>query len=290
MVVGSGVHTYEVVEGWGRLPPGWEFNQVPAIAVDSQDRVRVLTRGAHPVMVFDPVGNLISAWGEGLFSNPHGMCVGPDDSYYFVDNDAHVVMKFSSDGKHLMTLNNPGKPADPKTGAPFNRPAGVCVSPSGEIFVADGYGNSRVHKFAPNGALLLSWGSPGDGPGEFHLPHGIALAKDGRVFVADRENRRVQIFTPQGEFITQWTDLYRPADIFIDDDQNVYVAELNHRITIFNMKGELLARWGGSQPSKEPGSFTGPHGVCVDSRGDLYVGEVLEGRRVQKFVKRPQRA
>lgn len=273
---------YKVCEGWGQLPKGWAFTQVAGVAVDSQDKVYVFNRSLHPIIVLDREGRFLTSWGEGLFKTPHGISIGPDDSIYLVDAGDHTVKKFTPEGALHQTLGAKDHPGE--KGQPFNRPTDVALSPSGEIYVSDGYGNSRVHKFSRDGELLLSWGAPGDGPGQFNLPHSVWVDRHGCVYVADRENSRIQLFTSQGEFLTQWTDFLQPTDIFIDAEDKVYVSELQHRVSILNLEGEPLARLGGEK-SHTPGEFIAPHAVWTDSQGDLYVGEVLEGQRIQKFIK-----
>ncbi len=272
-----------MAEGWGKLPEGWIFTQVAGVAVDSQDRVYAFNRGEHPVIIFDRYGKFLGSWGEGIFNNAHGIQITPDDHIYLVDSGDHTVRKFTTDGKLLMTLGTKDCPGE--NGEPFDKPTDVAVSPSGEIYVSDGYGNRRMHKYSPDGELLLSWGEEGDGIGQFALPHGVFVDKQDRVYVADRENHRIQIFTPQGEFITQWTDFreHKPCTIFISDDI-IYVPELHQGMSILDMDGELLTRWGKDEPTHEPGQFFAAHTACVDSHGDLYVGEVLEGQRLQKFL------
>jgi len=312
MPYGSGKYTYELVDGWAKLPEGESFLDVCGLAVDSQDRVYILNRSAHPVMVFNREGNLLTTWGEGFFKRAHGSCIGPDGSVYCTDDGHHIVSKFTPQGKLLMTLGNKDQPSDTgfvhtpgmtmtaclptikRGGTPFNRPTGVAISPSGEIYVSDGYGNARVHKFSPDGSLLLSWGEPGDAPGQFKLPHSIWVDKQERVWVPDRENGRIQIFNAQGEFLDQWTELGRPTDIFIDEEEAVYVSELTQRVSIFASDGKLLARWGSQEQDKETALFLAPHTIAVDSHGDIYVGEVAKtfakidrgSRTVQKFARR----
>ena len=217
-IVGAGRFTYEVAEGWGEIPEGWKFTQVAGVAVDSQDRVFVFNRGEHPVVIFSRDGKFLKSWGEGTFTTAHGIYMGPDDSVYLVDTGDHTVRKFTADGKLLMTLGTKDQPGE--NGRPFDRPTGVALSPSGEIYVSDGYGNRRMHKFSPDGKLLLSWGEEGEGIGQFALPHGVFVDRQDRVFVADRENHRIQIFTSEAEFITQWTDFreHKPCTLFIDGD------------------------------------------------------------------------
>ncbi len=302
MTLGSGKFRYEIAEGWGQLPEGWGMVDGCAVAVDSQDRVYVINRGEHPVIIFDRDGKFLTSWGEGLFKTTHGIRIDADGLVYCTDMGDHTVRKFTAEGKLLMTLGNENKPSDTGTieedyrkvkrgGPPFNMPTDTAFAPSGEFYVSDGYANARVHKFSPDGKLLFSWGEPGDGPGQFNLPHNICVDKRGTVYVADRENSRIQLFTPNGEFITQWTDVTRPDGIYLGADDNFYVAELGYRyglypwfpaptpesplpcVSVWNLNKELLVRWGGAD-SCSPGNFASPHGICVDSRGDLYVSEV----------------
>ncbi len=312
MPFGSGKYTYELVDGWAKLPEGWSFKDVCGLAIDSQDRVYALNRGAHPVIVFDREGNLLTSWGEGLFKRAHGAGIGPDGAIYCTDDELHVVYKFTPEGKLLQTLGNKSQPSDTgyvqewfdffwslttikRGGPPFNRPTGVAISSSGEIYVSDGYGNARVHKFAPDGTLLLSWGEPGYATGQFRLPHFIWVDKQERVWVADRENSRIQIFNAQGEFLNQWEDLIRPTDICIDDDGIVYISELCQRVSLFSDDGKRVTSWsneGGKDTEKL--LFIAPHTIVVDSHGDIYVGEVsMTGsgvdrgpRTMQKFARK----
>ena len=308
MIVGSDKFRYELVEGWGQLPEGWDLKDACAVAVDSQDRVYVISRSEHPVLVFDRDGRFLTSWGEGIFKTTHWISIDREGSVYCVDAGDHTVRKFTAEGKLLMTLGNKDQPSDTgattddftqvkRGGPPFNCPTSLAFAPSGEFYVSDGYGNARIHKFSPDGTLLFSWGEPGTKPGQFKVPHSIFVDRNGTVYVADRENNRIQLFNPNGEFINQfithyqWAGISRPDGLFIDADDILYVAELGYRyglwpeappftadsplpcVSIWNLNGELLARWGGKD-SFLPGNFVCPHGICVDSRGDLYVTEV----------------
>jgi sugar lactone lactonase YvrE len=254
---------------------------------------------------------LLRSWGEGIFTGAHGICIGPDDLVYLINSEPpaeeHAVYKYSADGKLLLTLGKKDQPSDTgfvrgidawvglasikRSGPPFNAPNGVALSSSGEIYVCDGYGNARVHKFSPDGKLLLSWGTPGCGPGQFRIPHSIWVDKKDRVWVADRENNRIQIFDAKGKLIGLWTDLIRPTDICIDDEGIVYVSELCLRVSIFSPDGKVITRWGSQGQTKESALFLAPHNIRVDSKGDLYVGEVPStskkvergSRAIQKF-------
>jgi DNA-binding beta-propeller fold protein YncE len=201
----------------------------------------------------------------------------------------------------LMTLGTSGQPSDTGAtsidyrtiryaGRPFYFPTNAAIGLKGEIFVTDGYGNARVHKFSADGELLLSWGEPGSNPGQFRVPHGIAIDRRGILFIADRENRRIQVFSPDGEFLEEWPNIARPCQIAFDRDGNVYVAELGYkagmwpgtvapsddatggRVSVFDPQGQLLARWGGGQNPTAPGDFFAPHDIRVDSHGDALNG------------------
>ncbi|MCH8282660.1 MAG: SMP-30/gluconolactonase/LRE family protein [Chloroflexi bacterium] len=296
--VGSGKYTYTMDENWAKIPEGWEM---PAAAVfgDSKDRVYCFNRDAdHPIVIFDREGNYVSSWGGGEIRFAHSILLDKDDNVWLVDRDHCQVMKFTNDGKLLMTIGTKGFRSDTgadnsvfssngykevvRGGDPFNLPAGIALNDAGEVFIADGYANARVHKFAPDGTHLLSWGGPGTGAGEFNLPHGVWIDRRGRVLVADRENDRVQVFTQNGEHITTWpTKLIGPALFCVDDEDIVYIPEHNGGfISIWNLDGERLAHWGEE-------IHRSCHGVWVDSHKDLYV--VMPGewrpRRVVKFTR-----
>ncbi len=302
-IVGQGELQYRPVIGWGELPDDWRHLDAVGVSTDSQGNALVFNRGGHPVIVFDRDGKFLRSWGDDIFTRPHGITIGPDDMLYCVDDFDHTVRKFSPDGKLLLTLGVSGQRSE--TGAttidyrtirqsagPFNMPTNLALAPNGEMYVSDGYGNARVHRFAPDGELLGSWGEPGAGPGQFHVPHGIAVDQHGTVYVADRENSRLQLFSPTGQFLTEWTDIARPCEIFIDAENHLFVAELGYRagmfpgnepppgkptggrVSIFDLAGQLLSRWGGGDHPCAPGDFFAPHDVWVDCFGDLYVSEV----------------
>jgi DNA-binding beta-propeller fold protein YncE len=288
-IVGGGDFRYRIVENWAKLPDGWSFKEVAAVAVDSQDRVYAFTRGEHPMMVFDRDGNFRKSWGEGLWPRAHGLHMGPDDSLYMTDDGAHCMRKCTLDGKVLLEIGIPGKPAPYMSGEPFHRCTHTALSPKGEIYVSDGYGNARVHKYSPDGKLLLSWGEPGTDPGQFNIAHNICTDADGWVYVADRENHRVQVFDGNGKYETQWNNLHRPCGLYMPYSHHpvCYIGELGPgmavnrnspnlgaRVSIVDHDGKLLARIGDPHPGLGATQFLGPHGVAVDSRGDVYVGEV----------------
>ena len=284
MVFGQGTHQYTVQEDWWTLPEGWEFGWVPAVAVDSQDRVYVYSRSEHPMVVFDRDGNFIDAWGDDILKDAHGIFIDADDNIYCTERDTHVVRKFTTAGELLMTLGTPDEPG--AEGEPFNKPTDFALGPDGEMYISDGYGNARVHKYSPDGELIKSWGQPGTGPGEFDLPHCVRVDPRNRLMVADRENNRIQFFTLDGEYIEEWGDLLQPDTIYIDEDDLVYIAELGQRISIMTLDGEVISQWGSEPGSSVPGEFMAcPHGIWLDSHGDIYVGEVQADARLQKFIR-----
>ena len=215
IIVGSGDYRYEQIDNWAKIPSGWSIPEVGAVGVDNQDNVYVFNRGEHPMMVFDRDGNFLRAWGEGLFPRAHGLHMAPDGTVFLTDDGDHSVRQCTLDGKVLLTLGTPGKPAPFMGGEPFHRCTHTALSPKGEIYVSDGYGNARVHKYSPDGRLLLSWGASGTEPGQFNLVHNISCDPDGWVYVADRENHRIQVFDGNGKYETQFNNLHRPCGIFM---------------------------------------------------------------------------
>src|SRR5438067_3822978 len=210
-ILGTGEHQYRVVENWAKLPKRWSLTDVASVAVDSKDRVYAFNRGAHPMVVLDRDGNFITSWGEGLFARAHGLHIDAEDNLYCTDDGDHTVRKCTPEGKVLLTIGIPKQPAPFMSGNPFHRCTHTALSPKGEIYVSDGYGNACVHKYTPGGKRMMTWGAPGTDPGQFNIVHNIATDADGFVYVADRENHRVQVFNGEGRYETQWNNLHRPC-------------------------------------------------------------------------------
>ncbi len=299
--LGFGKYVYEVADGWGRLPEGWEYVDAVGVVVDKQDHVYVFNRAAHPIVMFDKDGAFLGSWGEGVFANAHGLQIGPDGSIYCVDNGDHTVRRFTPEGRLLLTLGNPGMASDTgfagdldtiKPGVPFNRPTNCAIAADGSIYVTDGYGNCRVHQFSAEGRLIRSWGEPGRGPGQFRLVHGIGIGADGTLYVGDRQNDRVQQFSPTGEYLGQWTGVRSPDDVYPQRDGSFVVPELGYqtrpadgslgaRVTIRDAAGAVLSAWGDEGDPSDAGNLAAPHGVAADSAGDLYVAEVTYTARIR---------
>ena len=298
VILGGGDFKYEALDQWEAVPDGVRLVECPGVAVNSKDQVFVLTRNkGYPVMVFERDGAFVKSFGRGVFSErTHGVFVGPDDSVYCDDDGTHTVTKFTPEGELVMTIGTPGRPSEKWGGKPFNRPTHAAVSPNtGNIYISDGYGNSRVHKYSPEGELILSWGSPGIDAGQFIRPHNVAVDSQDRVYIADRECHRVQVFDADGNFITMWNNIHRPDGMTLGPDGNIYVGELNgmpgvddapglgHRVSVLDLEGRLLARFGDAAEGDEASKFIAPHGIAVDSHGDIYVAEVsytIRGRHM----------
>jgi hypothetical protein len=286
--VGAGKYTYELIPDFLKLPSGASFGLVSRVATDSQDRIYVFQRQDPPVVVFDRAGKYLAAWGSGEVTDPHGLKI-VDDVVYTTDRSDSVAKSFTLDGKPLLLLGERGVHSDTgcegppwlarRAAGPFNHPTEMMAHPNGDIYVTDGYRNARVHRFARDGRLVKSWGTPGKAEGEFHLPHSIAFDPDGKLYVADRSNKRIQIFSPDGDFLGMWTGMGGPNDITRGADGNFYIAEQEDDgkpayVSIRDADGTLLVRLESRHV----------HGVGVDSRGDIYAG-LTQDRSVDKFVR-----
>lgn len=300
--------TYRIQEGWAKIPPGKTCRMVVSIGIDSEDNVYAFGRGDHPVMVFDRQGNFLDSWGAGEFVRPHGIHIGPDDTVYCTDDKDHTVRKFTREGKLLLKLGTSGQPAPAYGGQPFNRCTHTALSPEGDIYVSDGYANARVHKYSPEGRLLRSWGEPGVQPGQFNIPHNICCDHDGWVYVSDRENHRIQVFDAEGRYETQWNNLHRPAWIFmraLDADPLFYIAELppdldinrdgpnlGPRVSIMTKEGRFVSQVHTTKggPGLVPSPFAVPHGLAVDSRGDIYIADLAQQSWAKRYPTVPEQS
>ena len=254
VVLGTDGYRYEVDDGWAKLPPGMEFNaDVAAVGVDKHDNVYAFNRGKHPMCVFDREGNLLRTWGEGIYPRAHGVFMAPDDTIWLTDDGDHTVRQCTLDGKILLTIGVPGKPAPYMSGDPFHRCTHTAMSPQGDLYVSDGYGNSRVHKYSPDGKLLFSWGSPGTDPGQFNIAHNICCDPDGWVYVADRENHRVQVFDGNGKYETQWNNMHRASGLCMETGTRTprfYVGEIGPRHGGQHRHARVAGRGSASTPRR----------------------------------------
>jgi NHL repeat len=290
-MIGQGRYIFEAVPDWPQLPDAIELGDVAGIAVDAHDRVYLFNRGSVPVVVLSWKGELIDGWGQGLFVNPHGAHIGADQCLYLTDNSDHTVRKFTLDGKLLLQIGEPRQTPGFMSGKPFCRCTHSALSPNGDIYVSDGYGNACIHHFTPDGRHLASWGTPGTGPGEFNLPHNICCDPDGWIYVADRENSRIQVFDGNGRYETQINNMHRPSGLALTHgtcpdcivgemapylNVNRTFPNIGPRVTVFDRESHVLSRLDtGLGAGTGPGQFASPHCIALDSRGDMYVGDVV---------------
>jgi len=270
------VPIYKRVADWPTLPASLKLGPVSGVATDSAGRVYLLQRAQPPVVVLDGKGKFLRTWGDGLLKTPHGLRIDSNDHVWVTDIGNHVVLKCDAGGQVLLTLGRKGEPGDGPD--QFNKPTDVAVSATGEIFVTDGYGNARVVKFSKEGKYLAEWGKKGTDAGEFNLPHSVCTDGKDRLYVGDRENDRVQVFSLEGKFLDQFKESGAPYGLFLTSDR-LFVADARaRRINVLNLQGKRLGGW-----STGEGESNEPHWVWVDPLGAVYVAYV-GGQRIEKFT------
>jgi DNA-binding beta-propeller fold protein YncE len=261
-----------------KLPDGWKLGACSAVTLGGHGEIYLFHRGQHPILCFDAEGKFLRSFGEEV-TTAHGLRVDPQGNLWATDIGSHRVFKFDPMGKVLLSLGT----GQPGTGTDqFDRPTDVAFGPKGEFYVSDGYGNSRVLKFSPSGALLGTWGTPGTRGGEFNLPHSIVVDREGRVLVGDRENNRVQIFNSDGKLLEMWRG-FAPYGLALDKEGTVYVADGRaNQILRLSANGRVQQKWG--RKGTKPGEYDMPHMLAVDPAGNVLVAEV-NGQRLQKLVR-----
>jgi sugar lactone lactonase YvrE len=277
---GDKVPDYRPVPGWPQLPAGLKLGAVSGVATDAADCVYVFHRGPQPVLVFEPDGRFLRSWGDEHVKNAHGLRLDRQGDVWLTDIGNHQVLKFTPEGKLLMALGKKGQPGNtPET---FDKPTDIAFAADGSFYVSDGYGNSRVVKFTRDGKYLKEWGTKGQKPGEFNLPHAIVTDSAGRVYVGDRENNRVQVFDADGRPLAVWQESGAPFGLSLTAEKRMLVADgRDHWVKVLDLEGRPLGRFG--EKGAGPGQLQLPHAICTDSRGNIYVTEII-GQRVQKFA------
>ena len=272
---------FEPVADFPHVPDTFVLGACSGVGVDSQGQVYLFHRGKQPIISFDADGKYVRSWGDDSIGRAHGLRIDRDDNVWVTDIGYHLVLKFDREGKLLSTL---GRKGEPGLGSDqFDQPTDVAFGPSGELYVSDGYGNSRVVKFSSDGKYLKSWGRPGKGPGEFNLPHTILVDAQGRVLVGDRENDRVQVFDGNGRLLHIWPG-FAPFGLVADSDGVLFVADGRaNKILRLNTAGSVVGSWG--QKGNKPGEYDLPHMLAADRRGNLYVVEII-GERLQKLKRK----
>ena len=294
---------YEVDPEWPSRPRGIEWGAVSGVAVDDQDQVWVFTRSVPPIQVYSAEGKLVRAWGEKDIQTAHHLKIDSSGNVWVSDIGRHVVMQFTPAGELLRTLGTPDEPGEDETH--LNKPTDMAITAEGDVFVSDGYGNNRIVHFGPDGRFVKAWGKLGTAPGEFSLPHAIALDSRGRLYVADRNNVRIQIFNQDGRFLDQWTNAVTPWGLWITNRDEIWVcgssptawsfspSELplgcpprDQVFMKFSPGGKLVQLWTvpkGTDGEEKPGELNWVHCLALDSQGNIYAGDII-GKRIQKFV------
>ena len=291
---------YEVDPSWPKRPEsvavtGW----VSGMALDEQDNVWLFNRGIDPVQVYTPEGELVRTWGKGQFQDPHHIRIDHEGNVWVADFGHQVIQKHTRQGDLLMTLGIKGEAGEDERH--FNRPTDMAITPAGDIFVTDGYGNRRIVHFDKNGQFLNAWGTYGSKPGEFVLPHAIVVDSRGRLYVADRNSGRIEIFDQEGKFLEQWDNLLMPWGMSIAKNDDLWVCGSSPHwwmkdAQYIEFKDQLFMRLGtdgrvrqlftlplGKEGSVQHGETRGVHCIVRDSKGNVYVGDIY-GERAQKFV------
>ena len=295
------VGEYTVDPTWPKRPADFGPKAaVPSVAVDRQDRIWCLERGQVPVQVYTRDGDLVKSWGQDQFKGPHSLRFDRQGNVWIADFLAHVVRKLTPEGRLLLTLGTPGQPGADATH--FAGPTDTAITPSGEVFVTDGYGNRRVVHFDAQGKFVKAWGAYGGGAGQFCLPHQIVVDSRGTLYVADRNSGRIQLFDQQGKFLDQWTNVIMPWGLWISDRDELWVCGSSPQwwrkdgqypppkdqlMMRFSTDGKLRQLW--TVPvcrdgEEQPGQCNWLHAVALDSQGNIYTGEI-NGKRAQKFVR-----
>lgn len=274
--------SYQLVENWAQLPEGAKGAMMTAVDIDSHGTIYVLQRGAPArVMAFAPDGKLLRTWDHGAFPSAHGLRVDRQDNVWVTDRGWHQVFKFSPEGKLLLALGKKGVAGDNNSTDALNGPSDVAFAKNGDIFVSDGEStNTRVVKFSADGKFIKFWGTKGSGPGQLDVPHSIVMDSKGRLYVANRSNKRVEIFDQDGGYVGVMNNVGTPYGLFMTKDDVLYTCDGSqgkNDVTVIDTKDQkVLAHFGG---------LTGPHMLSVDASGAIYVAETT-GAAVKKFVRK----
>jgi streptogramin lyase len=293
---------YQVDAAWPRKPENLPWGEMPGLAVDSRDQVWIYTRAVPPVQLYSAGGEFIRSFGEGIVKKAHHIKLDGEGKVWLADIGSHAVFQFSPEGKLLRTLGTPGAAGADQSH--LNQPTDMAITAAGEVFISDGYGNNRVVHYDAEGRFVKSWGELGSRPGEFSLPHAIVLDPRGRLYVADRNNARVQVFDQEGKLLSEWRDLLVPWGLWVTPagdlwacgsspmawrkgDSNLGVPPKDQLFMKLSPEGKVLQLWTvpkGKDGAEEKGELNWVHCLALDSKGNIYAGDI-KGKRAQKFVK-----
>jgi peptidylamidoglycolate lyase len=298
------LHSYTVQHGWPQLPEGFALAVPGGIDIDNKHHVFSIHTGGRSwpdrntealidndtVLVWDAdTGKLINSWGKGIFRMTHGLTVDKDSNVWITDVGLHQVFKFTEKGELIFSLGQPGVTGS--TPGYFNLPTDIAVKADGSFYVSDGYGNNRIVKYSADGTYEFEWGKKGSGPGEFNLPHSVALDSQGRVYVADRTNARIQVFTPEGKYISEIKTVgWMPFSLIISADDKIFVTDggdkpakfpYRSRVMVLDLEGNIVDSFG--RYGNYDGQFKLAHDIAIAPNGEVYVADVV-GDRIQKFT------
>ncbi len=300
MVLGSGSHRFEWQGDWARLPAGKAFGKTHGVVTDALDNVYIFNTSPDALCTFDRDGNFIRSWGEEYKDGAHGLYLSREHAGEFLfltDHVKHVVAKTTLEGQKIFQLGRPNRPDIYSADDDFN-PTDVCVAPNGDFYVFDGYGKPWVHRYSADAKYIDSFGGDGSEPGKLKCPHGGWVDMRGTtpvLWVADRGNNRIQKFTLDGRHIGFITAELRRPCCFFEFGGDMYIPDLDARVTLFDRNDRLIAHlgdnptapatpgWPNIQDKLQPCKFNSPHACCVDSHGDLYVVEWISTGRVTKL-------
>jgi DNA-binding beta-propeller fold protein YncE len=289
---------------WPHKPDRFKWGQMPGITVDTHDHVYIFARSQPGVQVYQTDGTLLRAWDIEDVSGAHYIRIGPAGNVWAANIENHVVRKYSPKGKLLLTLGEVGRAGTDERH--FDKPTDMAILPSGDIFVSDGYGNRRVIHFDATGKYVNQWGEAGTKPGQFALPHSIVADSHGRLYVADRENARIQVFDTKGKPLAVWANVITPWGLWMTKNDEIWVCgsscvkedgtdewivlpPSDQVVMKLNQKGEVLLRVPLRKtivPPGKSGELNWVHGVALDSQGNLYLGDI-QGGRAQRFLLKP---
>jgi hypothetical protein len=297
---------YEVDPGWPKKPADHVWEAMPGIAVDQQDNVYIFTRSKPPVQVYRPDGTFVRAWGDDTIHTAHHIKIDQAGNVWVADIGLHIIRQFTPTGEILRTIGTEGVKGESETH--LNKPTDMAIAPNGHVFVSDGYGNNRVVHFDEQGKFVNAWGKMGVGPNDFSLPHAIEIDSQGRIYVADRNNVRVQVFDQTGTLLDSWSNVIVPWGFCRTAQDELWVCgsspmpwredpaypgaplscpPRDQLVIKFNTAGRALELWTipkGADGKEQPGDVNWLHTVAVDSKGNLYLGDII-GKRAQKFVR-----
>lgn len=301
--------SYEVDPAWPQKPNGFQWAAMPGIAVDDKDQIWIFTRSTPPIQVYTPEGKLVRAWGDKTIGSAHHIKIDHEGNVWVADIGFHIIRKFNPYGEILLTIGTPGVPGEDETH--MDKPTDMAIAPNGDVFVSDGYGNNRVVHFDATGKFIKAWGQMGTGPDQFSLPHAIAMDSAGRLYVADRNNVRVQVYNQEGKLLDSWSDVIVPWGFWVTPKDEVWVCgsspmpwredpaypgaplscpPRDQLVMKFDTSGRVRQLWTipkGEDGKEKPGDVNWLHAVALDSKGNMYLGDII-GKRAQKFVRSPE--